>query len=67
MAAKTLSDAKKECFDSPSCHMFYDDRGDGNFWGCENTATIKEHFYGSILYQQHGNKIQTHFYSFMEL
>ena len=61
MAAKTLSDAKKECLDSPSCHMFVDDRGDGNYFGCDNTASIKEQLYGSILYQQHGNKIQTQF------
>ena len=61
MAAKTLSDAKKECLESPICHMFVDDRGDGNYYGCENTASIKENLYGSILYQQHGNKIHTRF------
>ena len=62
MAATTLSDAKTECSENVSCHMFYDEEGTGNkFFACENTASILESTIGSILYQKHGNNLHTQF------
>ena len=51
-------DAKKECDSISSCHMFYDSHGNGSvFYSCENTASIKKSYAGSILYQVgSGNK-----------
>jgi hypothetical protein len=52
MNAKILSGAKTECVDTPSCDMFFDEAGNGKrFFACENTASIKESTFGTVLYQ----------------
>ena len=61
MTAITFSDAKTECSESASCHMFFD-WGTGNeFYACANTASIEESGLGSILYQKQGNNSHTQF------
>ena len=60
MTAITFSDAKTECSENVSCNMFYDYKGTGNeFFACENTASIKESTFGTVLYQNDGNKVHT--------
>ena len=62
MTAITFSDAKTECSENVSCHMFFDWKGTGNkFYACENTASIEESESGSILYQKQGNNSHTQF------
>ena len=60
MSSQNLNDAKKECSESPNCHMFYDLEGAGDwFVACEVTSSIHDttsSSYGTILYtKQHGN------------
>ena len=60
MNSLNLKDAKKECLHNPSCPMFFDNLGTGygygNFYGCENTASIRDTWSGSaILYTKDGN------------
>ena len=60
MSSLNLNDAKKECSESPNCHMFYDLEGAGDwFVACEVTSSIHDttsSSYGTILYtKQHGN------------
>ena len=60
MNAETLSGAKTECLDNPSCDMFFNYEIKGNeFFACENTASIEESTFGSVLYQNKGNKVLT--------
>ena len=47
----TLSDAKRQCSDDPSCTMFYDRVSAGNkFYLCNHGAEIKSSALGSLLY-----------------
>ena len=64
MTAKTLSEAKTECSESPRCgDMFFDSAGKGNrFFACDNSASdiyIQESGIGSILYHKYGNNVHT--------
>ena len=59
MSSQNLNDAKKECSESPNCHMFYDLEGSGDwFVACEVTSSIwntSSASSGTILYtKQHG-------------
>ena len=59
MSSLNLNDAKKECSESPNCHMFYDLEGTGDwFVACEVTSSIwntSSASSGTILYtKQHG-------------
>ena len=59
MSSLNLNDAKKECSESPNCHMFYDLEGTGDwFVACEVTSSIwntTNSSSGTILYtKQHG-------------
>lgn len=52
MTSTTLDDAKKECDNISSCHMFYNTEWTFiGFNACEKTASTKHSFSGSILYQ----------------
>ena len=65
MTTITFSNAKTECSENVSCHMFFDGEGKGNnFFACENTASIRESGIGAILYQKQGNNLNTQFESF---
>ena len=56
MSSQNVNDAKKECSESPNCHMFYDVEGAGSlFLACEVTSFTWDSSSGSILYtKQYG-------------
>ena len=52
MSSSNLYDAKKECDSIPSCLMFFDNPGLGDyFYSCENTASVSPVKGGYNLYQ----------------
>ena len=47
----TISEAKRQCSDDPSCPMFFDRGGEGNkFYLCDDGAEIKISTTGALLY-----------------
>ena len=57
LTSQNVNDAKKECLDNPSCHMFYHMGGSGSlFRACEAKSSVKASSGGSILYTKQGNK-----------
>ena len=51
MSSLNVNDAKKECSESPNCHMFYDLEGTGDwFVACEVTSSIWNSSDGTILF-----------------
>ena len=57
MVSQNVNDAKKECSYSPSCHMFYHEKGAGStFAACKVTASISISTAGDILYTLRGNQ-----------
>ena len=58
LTSTNVNAAKEECDSIPSCHMFYNYKGNGkSFYACENTASVQSSAAGSILYQVlSGNK-----------
>ena len=62
MSSTNPNDAKKECTNNRSCHMFYDWGRRGRvFYSCDSTTLLKDSEIGSILYQVLlGNNTHTH-------
>ena len=62
LTSSNANDAKNECSNDPSCHMFYQYGGAlQQFYACENKALIRASSFGSILYQPEGNKTTAQF------
>ena len=53
--SSTLSAAKEECAQLPSCKMFYSDCGQNTYYYCYDNPRIKPSYCDSILHYKRGN------------